>query len=128
MHLGLVVVVCCRSDQFTIRGSTGSCGVSSIQQGDAQEARMVSLGIGIRLVFLGTAASCPRCVCICRSLGSSVLVRRKPHKLEDAMPSLTWENCCKLSSLSSCSSLSFKDLVKSCFYTYSMSRVLALWP
>ena len=27
MYLGLVVVVSCRSDQFTIRGSTGSCGV-----------------------------------------------------------------------------------------------------
>ena len=50
---------------------------------------MVSLGIGIRLVFLGTAASCPQCVCICRSLRSSVLVRRKPHKLRDAMSTLT---------------------------------------
>ena len=59
MHLGLVVVVCCRSDQFTIRGSTGSCGVwFGSQQGDADLAYLVSLGIGISLVSLETAASC----------------------------------------------------------------------
>ena len=57
---GQVVVVCCWSAQSTIRGSTESCGVwFGSQQGDADWAYLVSLGIGISLVSWETVTSFP---------------------------------------------------------------------
>ena len=67
------MVVCCRSDQFTIRGFTGSCGAWF----GFQHWRHIRIFI---LIIFQISGNMLHSVGIRRSLGSRVLVRREPHK------------------------------------------------